>query len=338
MGPLVIGADDPDSGEPVLAFYIPDAWNETLVPVHSLSGLQPGLRMRLVNLDPESGDEDFSRTDDNLRFRMAVSADQGDPLRVEALDDSGNVVWQADAFDRDVFWQGVLYEAGSPLVALADGSGIHRQSPDLRRFGQMAQTAMDAGDPINYMRYYFRESLYKDYPGVHKPTNLALLLTAGDMNVPINTGIAEGLAAGLIPFEPGHEDLRYGKTPHRVLIDLWVAEGLERLRRFDQDPWNDSRQILLDPDDMSEGQDGFNAPTLSPPLRLRTDGPNDGQSVMRVFYLRPNGAHGIPPSDPTKTYNINLHALNAVAHFFLTRQWVDDTCLEDNSCDFIPVQ
>ena len=36
--------------------------------------------------------------------------------------------------------------------------------------------------------------------------------------------------------------------------------------------------------------------------------------------------------------NIFLHAINAIAHFFLTRQWVDDTCLENNSCAFIPVE
>jgi len=338
MGPLLIGTNDPDGGEPVLAFYIPNAWEETLVPVHSLSGLTPDLRMRLTNQEPQSGDQDFSRTDADLGFRLAVSADQGDHLAVEALDASGQVVWQADTFDRDVEWQGVLYEKGSPLVALADGSGIHRQSPDLRRFGQMAQTALDPGDPVNYAPYYFKKSLYQDYPGVYKPTNLALLLTAGDMNVPINTGIAEGLAAGLIPFEPGYEDPRYGRTPHRVLIDNWVAEGLERLYRFDQPPWNDPRRIIFDPDDLSEGQDGFDAPNLSPPLRLRTDGPNDGESVIRIFYMHPTGSHGIPPSDPTKTYNINLHAINAIAHYFLTRQWIDDTCLESDTCDFIPTE
>ena len=155
---------------------------------------------------------------------------------------------------------------------------------------------------------------------------------------PISTGIAQGLAAGLIPYQPDASDPRYGDTPHRVLIDHYVAEGLERLQRFDKEPWNDSRQILLDPDELSEGLDDYDAPTLSTPLRLRTDGPNDGESVIRIFYMRPNGAHGIPPSDPTKTYNINQHAINAIAHFFLTRQWVDDTCLEDNSCAFIPVE
>jgi hypothetical protein len=306
--------------------------------VHSLNGLRPGLRLRVVNMEPQSGAEDRSRADDNLRFRLVVSSDRGDRLRVEALDDGGRVVWQADTFDRDVWWQGELHEAGSPLTALADGSGIHRQSPDLRRFGQMAQTALDAGDPVNYARYYFQEGLYRDYPGVSRPTNLALLLTIGDMNVPINTGIALGLAAGLIPFGPGAQDPRYGDTPHRVLIDHYVAEGLERLCRFDREPWNDPRRILLDPDDLSEGQNGYNAPTLQPPLRLRTDGPADGESVVRFFYMSPNGAHGIPPSDPEKQYNINLHAINAIAHYFLTREWVDDTCLESNSCDFIPAE
>jgi hypothetical protein len=301
--------------------------------VHSLAGLRPGLRIRLVNLEPESGDEDQRSVDDNLRFRLAVSCDRGDRLRVEALDAGGNIVWQADSFDRDVWWQGTLHAAGSPLMALADGSGIHRQSPELRRFGQMAQTALDGGDPVNYARFYFKDELYQDYPGVAKPTHLALLLTIGDMNVPINTGVAQALAAGLIPYGPDAIDPRYGDTPHRVLIDNHVVEGLERLYRFDTPPWNDSRRILLDPDELSDGQDGFDPPTLSAPLRLGT-----GENVLRFFYMRPTGAHGIPPSDPDKTYNINLHAINAIAYYFLTRQWVDDTCLEDDSCDFIPVE
>jgi hypothetical protein len=103
------------------------------------------------------------------------------------------------------------------------------------------------------------------------PRPLALLLTAGDMNVPISTGAALGRAAGLIPFEAGKEDARYGRTPHRVLADHWILEGLERLRRFDREPWNEPRAVIMDPDDLSRGSDGFGVPRLDPPLRLHTD-------------------------------------------------------------------
>jgi len=60
--------------------------------------------------------------------------------------------------------------------------------------------------------------------------------------------------------------------------------------------------------------------------------------VLRILYPRPRGAHGIMPSDPSEAYDVNLHAILAVARFFQTagREWIDDTCLGDGSCAWIP--
>lgn len=338
MGPLLVGMPDPETGEPVLAFHVPDGYNEVSVPVHSLEGLRPGDRIRLINL--RSGEEDGAVVGDDFSFRLAVACDRGDPLRVEARNPvSDAVTWAVDSFDREVPWQGTVFEADSPLVALVEGFGVQRQTPDLRRFLQIAQTAADPGDPINYAPYYFRDELYRDYPGVHRATRLGHVLTIGDMHVPISTGVAFARAAGLIGYARDQIDWRYGRTPHRVLVESHVLEGLERLRRFDRPPWNDPRRILLDPDWLSEGTDGYHAPLLHEPLRLGVDQPPGSRSVVRFFYPLPGGRHGILPSDPGLAYNVHLHATNAIATYFSTggREWRDDLCLADDSCDYIPL-
>jgi hypothetical protein len=205
-------------------------------------------------------------------------------------------------------------------------------------FLQIAQTSVDPGDPVNYAPHYWRIPLYKDYPGVARDTRLGLVVTIGDMNVPISTGASFGRAAGLIPYHHDETDPRYRMTPHQVLVDSYVLEGLERLRRFDREPFNDDREILLDPDYLSEGTDEFDAPTLEHPLRLGLAHPDEGQSVIRFLYPRPTGVHGIVPSDPRMPFNVHQYAVNAIARYFVTRgtEWVDDLCLADNSCDFIP--
>jgi hypothetical protein len=332
MGPLLIGIPAPETEEPVLAFYSPDGREEVTVPVHSLNGLRPGDRIRAVNL--RSGEEAWSVADQDLRFRLGLPCDQDDPLLVEAPNGS----WKAERFDRDVTWQGTEYPANSDLVSITDGFGVQRQTPDARLFLQIAQTAVDPGDPINYARHYWQRPLYADYPDVSidHDTNLAVILTIGDMNVPISTGAALARAAGLIPYEWSDLHL-YEETPHQVLIDTYVLEGLERLRRFDRDPWNDDREILLDPDYLSEGTDEFDAPHLEHPLRLSRPGPNGGVSVVRFLYPNKKGRHGIIPSDPRMPFNVHLYAVNAIARFFATegKEWVDDLCLADDSCSFI---
>ncbi len=328
LGPLLLGR--PVEGGTELAFYLPSSFHEVEVPVARLPALAPGARVRLMNLD--NGERAEAQVDALGGFRFAVACDRGDRLRV-ALPAGA-----CTAFDREVSWEGEVYPAGSALRALAAGHGALRQTPELRRFVQVAQTALDPGDPANYAAYYQDRELYRDYPGTHRPKALALLLSAGDMNVPISTGLTLARAAGLLPFAPGGEDPRYGQTPHRVLVDGYVAEGLERLRRFAGPPWNDPREVLLDPDDLSQGLDGFDAPRLDPPLRLGRELEDGRRAVLRILYPSRRGAHGIMPSDPGHAYDIDLHAILAVARFFQSagREWSDDTCLGDGSCAWLP--
>ncbi|NMB74693.1 MAG: hypothetical protein GYA21_06135 [Myxococcales bacterium] len=336
MGPLLVGAEDA-AGKPALAFHVPDGHDEASVPVHSLEGVRPGDRLVLTNL--RNGKRAESRADEGLRFRLALPCDKGDPLRVEAFADGEAAPhWTARTFDREVRWQGDTFAAGATLVALAEGLGTARQTPDLRRLAQVSQMALDAGDPVNYAPLYFRQPGTTRIPEDWRPRPVALLLTAGDMNVPISTGAALGRAAGLIPFARGDEDPRYGATAHRVLERNWVLEGLERLKRFDRPPWNEPRAVLLDADNLSQGSDGFGVPRLDPPLRLESELSEGRRAVVRFLFPSPTGFHGIAPSDPRRAFNVHLFAINALGRFFATggREWRDDPCLADDSCDFIP--
>jgi hypothetical protein len=333
MGPLLYNTSDAETGQPVLAFYLADGRFEASLPVSSMAPLAPGSRVRVDNLD--AGEHDEALVDASGRFRVGLPADAGDRLRLTAFGPDGTEQQVIETVDRDVDWQGLQLAAGDPLLAPAEGHGTARQTPDFRRFLQISQTVLDPGDPVNYARHYLLDPLPGD--GRALPTSLALLLTAGDMNVPISTGVSAARAAGLIPFRAGERDPRYGATPQRVLIDHWVVEGVDRLRRFAGPPWNDDRRVLLDPDDLSGGRDGFGAPRLSPPLRLGFDS-GGGRGLVRFLYPRPRGAHGIMPSDPSRAYDLNRHAINAIGRFFQTggAVWSDDPCQADDSCDWIP--
>ncbi|RLB56906.1 MAG: hypothetical protein DRI34_08435 [Deltaproteobacteria bacterium] len=334
MGPLLLSSRDAQ-GRLLLSQYVPDARFETNVAVAAIEELQPGWQVRLSNL--ENQEQEWALVDEQLRFRLAVPCDRGDRLLVEFFDGQGRLQTRLDSFDREVYWQGETFSPGQPLRALAEGFGVRRQSAEMRRFVQIAQTALDAGDPVNYAPLFFQR-LPAAYPEQHEATALALVLTAGDMNVPISTGVSQARAAGLVPFGPGAEDERYGTSPQRVLVENWVLEGLERLRRFAGPPFNDDRDIILDPDNLSRDGDGFSAPRLDPPLRLGRLVGDGRQALVRFLYMRPQGAHGFGPSDPARQFNIDLFAINAIGRFFASdgRSWSDDTCLATDDCAFIP--
>ncbi|MBX3127209.1 MAG: hypothetical protein KF718_10870 [Polyangiaceae bacterium] len=145
-------------------------------------------------------------------------------------------------------FQDKYYAAGSPLVAIAEGFGHIRQTPSLRRFMNLASNIIDPGDPINYAPYFALKPLTDPFGNLHPPTGMLNVVTVGDMNVPLSSGIALGRVAGALPFLTPDAAERYpayadyvtpaaiysslgGKTPNRVLVDNHVMEGINRLRR-----------------------------------------------------------------------------------------------------------
>src|SRR5439155_21923143 len=79
--------------------------------------------------------------------------------------------------------------AGDPLVALGDGVGMRRGSPEIRRFMGLAQTALDAADPASFAPN-FEKRLLTYGTGEEVRTRALIFSTIGDMNVPMATGAA----------------------------------------------------------------------------------------------------------------------------------------------------
>jgi hypothetical protein len=169
-------------------------------------------------------------------------------------------------------FQGRFFGEGTPLTAPAEGFGLGRQTPELRRFLGLAQAALDPGDPINFAPYYALKQMTDPNGAPIEPHACLTLNTIGDQNVPLNSGIAFARATGALPFlrpDQAHlypEYLDYvtpqalfdalgGKTPNQDLIDTHVIEGITELARHPAGPECPVSQnaapmdaVFLDPD------------------------------------------------------------------------------------------
>lgn len=366
LGPLILGLPDTiEQDKVLLKFLVPDVNERGYIPFYKTANVQPGDKVVVRNL--KNNKEDHAIVSSGRTFRLQIPADAksatekrailgikdepveiseplllGDPLEIIVYDPSGNLKEKISTFGFDTEFQGGIYKAGTQLVAPAEGFGYKRNTPDLRRFMAVAQMILDPGDPISYAPHYVKDIIdYSDVdPELVMGANVMDIPTIGDMNVPVNTGIAIARAAGFINVT--EIDPRYGKTQNQVLIDSYVIEGLERLCRFQVLPSGPC--ILFDVDNLSDGLDGFTSegvpgseiPRLNPPLRVTVRTPT-GVSGMRIPYMSPFGQHGFNIPHPEKEFNMDNYMINKIGRYFETRgqEIVDDICLADNSCNFI---
>ncbi len=145
-------------------------------------------------------------------------------------------------------FQGRFFGEGKPLTSPGDGYGIIRQTPALRRFLGLAQAALEPGDPISFAPYYALKSMTDPFGEPIAPHAVLTLNTIGDMNVPLNAGIAFARATGALPFLRPDQAALYpeyldyvtpeplyvalgGRTPNRDLIENHVVEGIAKLAR-----------------------------------------------------------------------------------------------------------
>ncbi len=262
------------------------------------------------------------------------------------------------ALQKPPTFMGREFPVGSPLISVARGFGLQRQSPDFRRFMSLAQMILEPGDPGSYAPHYF-QNLLPARAG--RPANVMVMATVGDMNVPVNTGIEMARAAGVID-----------DATNQILISHHVVEGLSRLPRFapnqpgyaggapkfsdvlcsanshcDKVVINGATIYpLLDPtgyscaDDGTDCFDGFGAPRLSPPLRKQlerktcTDAQaatflNCGVGALSLPYLSTQGEHGFDIPNVTAPFDMNNYLVNMVARYFSTRgkEILHDRCL-----------
>lgn len=316
--------------------------------------LQPGDEVEVVNLD--NGESHRIVVPEGPGFRLRVPTTKGDRLELRLYRGTESAPFRViDTFEEisghmeALGWQGDPVAAGDTLRALGDGMGLGRGTPAMRRMVGVAQLIVDPADPANFARH-FHEPLAVA-PDGPRPKNVLVVNSVGDMNVPVNTGINLGRVAGFLGWQ--EIDPRYGKTQEQVLLDNWVVEGLEKLRRFQESPCHyDPRAVLFDADEPSLGLDPTRGPSLTqpvkhpdcrgsapptwcqaacpslPPLRATVTRPW-GTSGMRLLYQSNIGAHSFRLPDPTAPFDTARYQINQIGWYFATggRELIDDVCL-----------
>ncbi len=217
-----------------------------------------------------------------------------------------------DQFTHDIAFHyrsaPLQFKAGEALAPLAEGLGLHRARPELRKFFGFAQMVLDPADPAVWASHFFDADM---------GTHAIVLNTIGDMNVPVNTGAAIGRAAGLLDWKKKIAEWG-GRTVNQTVIDTYVLEAVDKIPRFLDGSGNG---LLFDVEDLSqsatpvaagqsslppqgqkvqlaapapEGKDGWPVPRLSPPLHTHAIGPDQagGQSGTFFPYVEPEGKHG----------------------------------------------
>jgi len=365
-GPMALGRPAEEGGT-ALEFMVPHFNNVDFKRFALVDYIDPGDTIELTNL--KTGVTARALVNDDGAFRLGVQADAllpselrvladirpdpagfdpvpladtreaGDPLKLCVFEPDGATRGCVDRFQMDAEWVGAIYPKDQPLVAMTRGMGRDRQTPDFRRLLGIAQAVLDAADPATYARHYFKEPLSFPYDTTATPgCNVLDVLTVGDANVPVSTGITLARSAGIVDADQMN-----------LMVEHGVVEGNARLARYRTtgegpgayDPdfdWGADKDtaILFDIDDLDGDTDGLNAPAPAVPLRATVDSNDGGKSGLRVLYIRAHGSHGVMPPDPSKEFPVEVYGVNMITRYLVTggTEIVDDKCLADYSCDF----
>jgi hypothetical protein len=273
-------------GQMSLRWVVPDVNGTGEIEIECLeAGVLANTTARVVNRT--NGEVACARVDALQRFRAGLPASDGDEVTVELyagaeavtrydsceLAEGANLTHTIERWGRGRFpsgapnlvatalcehptcqsFQGRFFGEGTPLTAPAEGFGLPRQTPGLRRFLALAQAALEPGDPISFAPYYALRALTDPFGNPAPPKAVLTLNTIGDMNVPLNSGIAFARASGALPFlrpdqlglYPHYADYVTpgalfaelgGRTPNAVLIESHVVEGITKLARHPAAP------------------------------------------------------------------------------------------------------
>ncbi len=328
MGPLYVGY--PENGAVTIKAVVPHLNDTERKPVATMPPMQPGDSVLAENLD--NGEYDCAVIRDGGAFRVALASDvdkkkpqrhrltfyQGQAFETGVRDEAkakacklkpgAKLLQTIDKFGVDVdyhFQSGPLnFKKGDLLSPIAEGLGLHRARPELRRFLGFAQLILDPGDPsVMLPRGVSGEQKYATGEVVN--THAIVISTIGDMNVPASTGTSIGRAAGLLDWSTRRPEWG-NRTGNQVLIDQWVLEAVDLMKHF-VTPAGDG--VLFDPEDLSGsaaladpattvyplGYDGYWAPRLATPLHTFLIGDDKRGGISGSFfpYVRPTGKHDL---------------------------------------------
>ncbi len=328
MGPLYLGFPHGEQGIR-LATYFTEGNSERNREIAISDLAMPGDTLLIENLD--NGERGCGFITEDRTVRAAAASDAGDrhiltiyrgPALVpgdehcairegamvrEVIDTFGHgypaPAPQADPHEAPdgyhVLFNGQFHLHGDPLLALADGLGMQRGDPSLRRLINISQAVMDETDPAVFARHMIQEPLVYEATGETTEVNVLGASMAGDMGVPTSAGATLARAMGLLPYL--EVDPRYGKSANQVLIDTFTMEAVHSIGRhhYDPDGFQAERYqngVHMDVENLSLGTDiwGDAIPRLDPPLRLNSTRDDGGRSQFIFPLPRPEGEHGFP--------------------------------------------
>ena len=280
----------------------------------------------------------------------------GDHIVIEIYDGlDGKLKQVIDTFEKRVDFQGAIFPAGAPLVAIGPGLGHPRNTPDFRKTMAFAAMILEKGDPIAYARYYGLERLDFSYDKDALPqTNIIIYHSIGDANVPVSASIALARAAGILSEDKNDALLKhhvgegvegfFRATSKKYSVRDWARQECKRRLSDPRWPneWDGAWQTIepplplpvhVDADNLDSGVDEHGEPNIDPPIRAQRE-TDFGVMALRLPYLNPMGSHGVEPSNPTRMFNINNFVMNQIGVFASSdgKILMDDPCLALPRC------
>ena len=309
MGPLYVGTMS-EAGL-VLETIVPDLNDDATRPIGTFSEVKPGDTMVVENL--ANGEVGCGYISAAGLVRAGVASDLGDRTEVRfyagpklvtgsedcEVMDGATPSLVVDSFGETFEFQAKTFDTGDPLEAIAEGLGIERGTPSMRRFLGLAQIVLDAGDPGTYARNLQLDPI--EYAtGEKTGTHTMVVTTTGDMNVPASSGVTVGRAAGIIGYTEDHP--RFDRPANQVLLDTFMAEAVDINARYKDTA---GRAVHVDVENISGGQDfwGDTVPRCGQPgvagcpdepLRIGFDTKDALGGISAAFfpYTEPTGQHG----------------------------------------------
>ncbi len=331
MGPLYTSAVQAD-GSAVVNTVIPRLNRTARIQVATLAPeiVKQAGAVLARNLD--NGEYDCSLVKNGL-FRVGLPSDvtqvgaqrhvltfyAGNPFQTGVRDDAkgkacklkdGAVpIREIKAFENDVTFhynsRPLVFKNGDSLAPLAEGLGLHRARPEMRRFLGLAQMVLDPADPA-VLAKQFTSGEVKSATGEVVNTHGIVITTIGDMNVPASSGASIARNLGKIDWFAQHPEWN-NRSALQMLADTHMLEAVNVIGRYltpagapvlwDVEDLSGSAALAADPTAMPYplGLDGNWAPRNVTPMHKYLIG-NDGHGgVGGAFfpYVRPEGKHDL---------------------------------------------
>ncbi len=331
MGPLYTSAPQPD-GSAIVNTVIPRLNSTARIQVAVLPAQIVKQAGAVLAQNLTNGEYDCSLVTNGV-FRVGLPSDvtqdgaqqhqltffAGNPFQTGVRDEAkgkactlknGAVpIHTISAFGNDVNFtydsRPLAFKTGDPLAPLAEGLGLHRARPEMRKFMGLAQMVLDPADPAVLAKQFTSgEAVMANGEVVN--THGIVITTIGDMNVPASTGASIARNLGKIDWFTQRPEWQ-NRTALQLLADTHMLEAVNVIGRyltpagapvmFDIEDLSNSATLTADPGAMPYplGYDGYWAPRLTTPMHnfLIGDDGHGGLGGAFFPYVRPEGKHDL---------------------------------------------